>query len=513
MDSISADVVIVFVYLAAVTAMGIALGRQRQSVQDYFLGDRRIPWFAVSLSIVATETSTLTFISIPGIAYIADLSFLQLAFGYVIGRVIIALTFLPAYFQGELFTTYQLLQRRFGRRMQIFASLLFLATRTLADGVRLYATAIPLALITGWHEILCILIIAVCTILYTYFGGIKSVVWMDVIQSITYVGGALLVVLVLWRALPPDWITRIPLQKWRLFVPGFGSGFWQINYTTLSGLIGGAFLSMASHGTDQLIVQRVLSCRDLRSGQKALAVSGIIIVLQFALFLFLGVMLYAHFQGADIRPDQVLPQFVVEQLPPIISGLIVASIFAAAMSTLSSSLNSLASSTLFDLLAPDSSTRGIRFSRWATLFWGLVLVGGALFFRTGSQPLVELGLGIASFTYGGVLGVFFLSSRSGRTGEDAAICALWSALYLMIWVNGMAGWVETGLVTLAGVAGVWLLSRLQSRHLRIFVLLWFVLILCLMLWVDSPRLAWTWLVAAGSAVTVLLGRILSRCRG
>lgn len=449
----SVDLAVLVVYLGGSVGIGLWLGRVQRNATDYFLGNRELPWGMVALSVVATETSTLTVISVPGLAYAGDMTFLQLAFGYVIGRIAVAVFLLPSYFKGDTPTAYSYLGQRFGHAPQATASVLFLVTRVLADGVRLFATAIPLALITGWSYALCILVIGAITLLYTYVGGIRSVVWLDGIQLVLYLSGALialwLLVLVVggWN----DFIGALPAGKLRIFDMGLSEGIGGLfagGYRLPAALLGGAFLSMASHGTDQLLVQRLLSTRGLRQAQAALIASGFIVVLQFAFFLILGASLYVFYRGASMPSDQVFPRYIVEGLPPGLSGLLLAAIFAAAMSTLSSSLNSLASSTVFDLLRPrragiagsegaagdeedaggagaDSSDAGdLKRGRLTTLIWAAVLVGGAMLYRSTENPVVEIGLAIASVTYGGFLGTFLLGRFTARPGSRAAVCAM-----------------------------------------------------------------------------------------
>jgi SSS family transporter len=338
-------------YIAGVTAWGVWLGRGQTGARDYFLGGRDLPWGAVLFSVVATEKSTLTFLSIPGLAYATDLSFLQITLGYFLGRVVVAFLFLPAYYRGRLGTAYALLQTRFGLTTRRFASLIFMFTRALADGVRLFATAIPLALITGWSYPLSILVIGVLTLLYTYYGGIRSVVWVDALQMVVYMGGAVGALFVLLSAIPGGWggLMASAGEAGKLDMLRLG---WDISqpYTLWSGLLGGAFLSMASHGTDQLIVQRLLTCRGLRQSQWALIGSGLMVIAQFALFLVIGLGLWQFYDAREFaRTDEIFATFIIEQLPPGLTGVVIAAIFAAAMSSLSSSLNSLASATTYDL--------------------------------------------------------------------------------------------------------------------------------------------------------------------
>ncbi len=523
------DFTILFVYMVLVTILGSYLGRHQKDTRDYFLGDRNLPWGAVCFSVVATETSTLTFISIPGIAYLTNLNFLQLALGYILGRVIISFVLLPAYYRGELSTAYEFLGQRYGMNIRKFSSVVFQITRLLADGVRLFATAIPLSIITGWSFPVSIVVIGVFTIIYTYIGGIRAVVWIDVLQMAIYLGGAIIAGIYLLNLLPNGWNDVLaaarPENKFQFIYLGFEKGwkeFFTINYTLVTSIIGGAFLSMASHGTDQLIVQRLLTCNNLKSSQKALITSGIIVFFQFALFLVIGLMMYAYYHGQPIGPgssfltrsDQLFPKFIVEVLPPGLSGVIIAGVFAAAMSTLSGSLNSLASSSMLDLYKSrfgknNSPKRDLLISRLFTAIWGVIFIGGALLFTDMNNPVVELGLGIASFTYGGLLGVFFLGIFSKKTSEITALIAQWASIYFMIWVVGVTGTVQHVIIGINVLAFLWIFMKTQSRRYQIALLILIVTITTLLRSVEPIRFAWPWYVFIGSFATMFVGLILT----
>lgn len=424
------DLAVLVVYLLATTAWGAWLGRGQKGGSDYFLGSRSLPWWAVMLSVVATETSTLTFLSIPGVAYLGSLTFLQLTLGYLAGRVAVSALLLPAYYRGELSTAYELLESRFGMGARRFTSAIFMVTRLLADSVRLFATAIPLALITGWAYPTSIAVIGLLTVVYTYFGGIKAVVWVDVIQMLLYLGGAAVSLVALQMLVPGGWeaILSTASAQGKLQVLDFTLDL-TTPYTLWAGVLGGGFLSMASHGTDQLIVQRLLTCRDLRSSQKALVGSGLAVILQFVLFLLVGLGLYAFYEArAFERSDEIFALFIVEQLPAGVTGLLIAGVFAAAMSSLSSSINSLASATAYDYWAPLAGARGddariLRAGKLFTLVWAALLIVGAVVFIPLSTrtSAVEAALGIASVVYGGLLGAFALGVLTKRPGQAEAV--------------------------------------------------------------------------------------------
>lgn len=468
------DYTVLVIYLIAVAIFGLKASGKQSSAKDYFLGGDGIPWWAVLFSVVATETSTLTFISIPAVAYGGNLTFLQITIGYLIGRIIVALYFLPKYFEGEMYTAYQFLEKRFGTSMRIVTSSTFMITRLLADGVRLFATAIPLAIILRfggafleWTDLelylLSISLISVITLFYTFFGGIKAVVWMDVVQLGVYLGGAGIALFILLNQLPEGWQTVSNFaatdQKTQIIRWGFDLSFKDFiaqPYTFFTAIIGGAVFSLASHGTDQLLVQRLLASGSLKSAQKALIGSGVVVIFQFALFLIIGLTLFAFYEAQSptdlglATNDEIFAKFIVEQLPPGISGLIVAALFAAAMSSLSSSLNSLASATTFDLIKPLSKrvinqVEELKLSRYITLIWGIILTGSAIIFAVlqlsaGERPtVVELGLGIASYTYGGLLGAFGLGLLfKTPNSKDALIGFFIGLISLLFMVNGPA---------------------------------------------------------------------------
>jgi len=463
------DYVVILAYLVGVAWLGVRIAGRQSSTSDYFMGGNELPWWAVLFSVVATETSTLTFISVPAVAYGGNLTFLQITFGYIAGRILVSKLFLPAYFEGNLTTAYQFLNQRFGSSMRNAASTTFMITRLLADGVRLFATAIPLAIIlrlggafAGWNDIeiylLSIGVISLITLVYTLIGGIKAVVWMDVMQMAVYVGGAIFAVVILLLntsdGLGGAMSMAADAGKLQLFDFGFDHNFTDFiaqPYTFFTALIGGAVFSVASHGTDQLIVQRLLTTRNVKDSQRALEWSGVVVALQFGLFLFIGLLLYAFYEAQTAQQlglattDEIFAKFIVEQLPVGISGFIVASLFAAAMSSLSSSLNSLASSTTFDLYKPyfgkdNTPAEDLRISRIITVVWAFILTGSAFFFvflqlQAGERPaVVELGLGIASYTYGGLLGAFLLGRLFSKPDKTDAMAGFFAGLISLLFM-------------------------------------------------------------------------------
>ena len=438
------DLFIVIAYLVSVTLFGAHFRRGQKNLRDYFLGGRIAPWWAIACSIVATETSTLTIIGTPGIAYAGNLGFLQLVIGYLVARVILCLVLVPQYFQGEFYTAYQLLEKRFGTRMKSAAAVIFLATRALAEGVRISAIGKVVSVAFGTGETLSIAVIATLTLFYTFEGGMRAVIWTDVLQFALYITGSIAAFLFLLHKIPGGWPTvtqAAAAAGGKLTVFDFAFSLTK-SYTFWSGLLGGTFLTMASHGTDQTMVQRLLASRNERDSKTALLASGVIVFAQFALFLVLGVMLFVYAQYSALAisggdPDKIYPQFIVRSLPVGVVGIVLASIFAVAMSNASGSLNSLASSSIIDLGVRhgESGTQSLVRSRKLTLAWGIVLgILGLVHWG----PVLVAGLTIASITYGATLGVFLLGTWNRRANETGALIGFVTGLAAMIAVKFLA---------------------------------------------------------------------------
>jgi SSS family transporter len=471
------DIAVIVAYVLVTTLLGVWFTRRQRSLSTYFVGDRNVAWWLILISIVTTETSAVTFLSVPGVSFATrgDMTFLQLAFGYVVGRILIAWLLLPLYLRGELFSAYEVLRQRFGPAVQRTASALFLLTRTVADGLRLYLAGLLLHSCTRWNIELSVLAMAGVTLAYTFLGGMKAVIWTDVVQFLLKIGGGLVALAVIVTLLPDGWRTFAAVgeqaDKFRVF--NFARD-WTAPYTFWAGLIGGAFLTMASHGADQMMVQRYLCSRSLGQARAALVLSGFAVLLQFVLFLLIGVGLYALLRTGQMVPprgtrnDEVFGYFIVHKLPVGLVGLVIAAVLAAAMSTLSGSLNSSASATVTDFYRPLRPGRGeghyLRVARGLTVFWGLAQVGvGLVAVRFQQQrSVVEDVLGVAGFTTGMVLGLFVLG-RLRRPVES------WAAL--------------TGLV--AGFLTVLAVMLLPPRFGYV-----------------GP--AWPWYAPVGTSVTVLV---------
>lgn len=447
----SLDLAVILAYLAGITWFGARFRKTQATLKDYFLGGRSAPWWAIGFSIVSAETSILTVISTPGMPLMknGNFAFLQLVLGYLFARILISALFLPAYFKGELFTAYELMTRRFGSRIRKLTAGLFLVLRALAEGVRVWAMSTVISIVLGTGEELSIILIVCLTLFYTFEGGMTAVIWTDVIQMFLYVAGAILSLFVILGQIPGGWAHVAELgaayNKFQVFDFRVSTEAWffQTPFTFLAGVIGGCFLTTASHGTEQLMVQRLLSAKSEREARLALFSSWGVILFQFTLFLIIGVCLFAY-HGAPVVTeakvaDRMYPEFVWNHLPPGIAGLIIAAILAAAMSNLSAALNSLASTTVMDFWKPMTKTVRddsdyLRLARYVTLVWGVVLFGVALLARNWGSVL-QAGLSIASILYGSLLGVFLLGLLTRRTGEVAAMCGMSVGMALMLYIK------------------------------------------------------------------------------
>lgn len=463
------DLAVVLAYLLGITWFGSHFRRSQRTLSDYFLGGRRLPWWALALSVVSAETSILTIISTPGIAYVSNFAFLQLVFGYLVARVVVSFVLIPRYFAGELFTAYQFVERRFGPRVKFFTAAMFLSARALAEGVRVFAISIVVQVVFHTATLTAVTVIVLLTLFYTFEGGLTAVIWTDVVQLSICIGGTAAALFVALHAIPGGWprvqeAAMLAGDKLRIF--DFRFNLHQ-PYLFWSGLIGGTFLTSASHGTDQLIVQRLLAARNIRQSQAALLSSGVVILGQFALFLLAGTVLFEYYRlfppaGPFARPDQIFPTFVVTKLPAGLAGLVTAAIVAAGMANLSAALNSLASSSVVDFYKPllrpmADEQHSLRVARGFTLAWGAVLTGIALAMAQMHRSVLETALTIASVPYGSMLGIFLLGALVRRTTPAGAL------------IGALAG-------------------------------------LCVLLAVVfGTEIAWTWYVVVGTCVTVAVG--------
>jgi SSS family transporter len=514
------DLAIVALYLIGITLFGLRFRQQKgaskadRSLKSYFLANNTIPWWAIALSIVSAETSTLTIISIPGVAFAGDFGFLQIVLGYMLGRIVVAALFLPRYFSGNMMTAYQLIDRRFGPVLHKVTAGLFLLTRAAAEGVRVFAVSIVVGIAIGTRDVLSIAIISALTLLYTFEGGMAAVIWTDVVQMAIYIAGTFVAIWSLGRHIPGGWATIHTVAgaagKFHLFNFAFNL---TTTYTFWAGILGGTFLTMASHGTDQLMVQRMLAARSLRESRLALLSSGVVIFIQFALFLLIGVGLWVFYgpsgpwalnPGPSHSPDRIFPTFIVHELPLGIAGLLVAAILAAAMSNLSAALNSLSSTTVVDFymhLRPNANARErTLISKSSTVLWALVLfaIAVATVSVGGKGHVVEIGLSIASVAYGCLLGVFLLGTLTKFATQTGAtigmICGF--ALNLWLWQGTFPKTIWQGDIMSCPNATNVTPGVIDISHCSVPAL-------------TIPHIAFTWYVLIGALVTFAIGTLFS----
>ena len=434
--------------------------KRNKTIEDYFLGGRNIPWYVAMMSIVATETSVLTFISVPGLSYSGNWTFLQLSLGYIIGRLGVSVLLLPIYFEKGVISIYQIIGMRFNLSMQRISSLVFLATRLLADGVRFLATAVIVQILTGWSIFTSIFIIGCTTLIYSFFGGIRSILWIDFFQFILYLFGGLTAIIIGLSYVELSFFDLFSYlsnrEKLQLFE--FSGNPIGNSYHFVSALIGGIFLSLASHGIDHMMVQRVLSTKNLISAKKAMIGSGILILFQFTVFLFVGSLIFILMGDKPIEQDREFTTFIIEYVPVGLKGLLLAGAISAAMSTLSSSINSLTTSTVVDIFDKNSS---LKASKLISLLWGIVLMMFAFLFDETNSSLIEVGLRIASFTYGGLLGLFFLSKINLKINPLYPPLGLVSSMILVFFLDSW-GFAWTWFVLISSLANVLLVLCLQQ---------------------------------------------------
>jgi solute:Na+ symporter, SSS family len=485
------DGLVLVAYLVGTTGLGLYLGGKQKDAKDYFVASHAIPWWGILFSVVASETSALTFISIPGLSYLGDLGFLQVVAGYIIGRFVVSYVLLPKYFAGELVTAYALFEKRFGPETRRFTSIVFMATRAVADSVRIFATAIPVALILGntlpRDQVMpaAILVLGLLTVVYTYKGGMRAVVYTEMIQAGIYVFGGICALVLLGRSVEGGWSTIITTAgtAGKLQAINWYTGFDK-PHTMFAGLIGGAFLAMGSHGADQLIVQRLLASRGLRDAQRALIASGFVVFAQFTLFLFIGLGLFVYYGGKPFEAsDQIFPTFILERMPPGLLGLILAAIVAATMSTHSATINALAATTTHDIYLPLSGNsaedpRTLRTGKLFALAWGVLLTFGALLYPKQGAPVVVVALSIQSFTHGGLVGGFSLALLWKRATQRDALIGMSVGIGCMA-VIVFAKLLSSKFPSLAPTLG------------------------------GAATIAWPWYVLIGTGITLVVGILSS----
>lgn len=450
----SAALVLV-IYVVAITAFGTWLGKKHSGgVRGYFLGGQTVPWWAIASCIVATETSTLTFIGAPGTAYNGNFNFLQLVFGYVLGRLVVSAILLPAYFRGEIFTSYELLQQRFGGAVRATSSGIFLLSRTLGDGIRLHAAALVLSVAASINEWWCILGLGIAMILYTEEGGVVATIWTDAIQMFVYLFGAIICFVAVVKALPQGFMGAMAeaasAGKLALFNTSLDL---RQPFTLWAGVVGGVFLTIATHGTDHYLVQRLLVARSRKDAQTGLVLSGFLVFAQFVLFLTLGALLWVFYKGRTFeRADAILPTFVSTELPGVGTGLILAAIVAAALSP---SLNSMASASIRDFYLPyvnpgASEATQLRLGKRLTVFWGVLQIGVAGLARNVESAL-QAGLAALGYASGPTVGAFALGLLTTRANARGTLAGMLIGLITSLSVGQFAPQI----IGIPGVAWTW----------------------------------------------------------
>jgi solute:Na+ symporter, SSS family len=483
------DWIVIGIYFVAILWIGLRAGKGQKNARDYFLGGRDISWWAVGFSIVATETSALTFIGVPAISYMGNYQFIQLIFGYIIARILIAVYMTPLYFKGVVYSPYQMLADKYGEGARRVAGFFFLVTGTLAAGVRVYVVCIPIQLALGVNPMTAILIFVGLSLVYTYFGGLKSVIWTDTAQFILLIFGGLFTFFYLPTLIDGGWGTvfqQAALEdkfKWLDF--GLRS---TTPYTLWMGLFGVTFLVMFTHGVDQLIAQRVLACRNAEESRKALYLSAVFIFPMFLLFLGIGTLLWVYYQNrpfpiepvvdGEFKPDFIFPIFIFTVLPTWIKGLLAVGLLSAAMSSVSSALSALASVTIMDFYRPwveklkvssgngngngneqgkdggagesgsaletesdlqstaKQDVKDLAHGRLATLIWGVLLIGVSYSFKD-AKFLIATALGISGWTAGALLGGVVLAMTRKKNEHPAPlIIGMALSLAAIIWIQG-----------------------------------------------------------------------------
>jgi len=471
-------------YFVLCAFVGWWTGRGQTSAGEFFKGGGAIPTWAVCLSILASETSALTFCAVPGQAYAGNHTYFQFVVGNLAGRLLVAFLFIPAFYIAGITSVYEFLGLRFGPATRGVASTLFVVTRILASGVRLTVAAIIVQAVTGWNFNICVVAFTVVTAAYSVYGGIKSIIWTDVVQFFLFIGGALLALFLILGDVGAEGFRHAVETKGKLQIVDSSMSLAK-TYTLLTALVCGPILTFATHGTDQDLVQRMLTCKGSRQGSMSVVFSGLISIPMVLLFLFIGTCLYAFYfhhpdlkAGLPVRPERIFPHFIVSQLPIGLRGLIIAAVFAAAMSTTSSAIGALALVAVVDGLkrfrtGPEDPALDLRRSRIMTGVMGALLAAVASGFEKVSQSLLDMGLEVMTYAYGALLGVFVLGRLTTTRGSDRG----------------------NVLAMLASVIAVLAVKFGVNR--------------------DEVVIAWPWFTVIGFAVTVALGALTtpSSCRG
>ena len=447
----AADWLVIALYLAGIVGLGVWFGKDQHTTRDYFLGSRTVSWWAIGFSIVAAETSALTVIGVPGLAFGSDLGFLQMIVGYVLARIILAAVLVPHYFKGEIYSPYQLLADRFGPSARRTAGGFFLLSETLAAGVRVYVVAIPIQLMLGIPVLPAILLFVGLSLIYTYVGGVKAVIWTDAVQFVLFLAGGLYTLFYLptlmdggWQSM---WQAAGDAGKLQWFNPKFTLG---APFNIWMGLIGGTVMVMSSHGAEQLIVQRVLACKTVGDGRRALILSAALVFPLFLIFLLVGAFLWVYYQVQpmaiplpEAQPgiqanDFVYPIFMLTEVPHVLRGFLIVALLAAAMSSVSSALNALASVSTMDFLKAAlpgrSESAYLKFSKVSTLVWAALLILVAYLSRN-VVFVLDAAFSLRGLTSGALLGAVLMAVVLRHGSPRPIVIGMLTALAAMILVK------------------------------------------------------------------------------
>ncbi len=448
----AADWLVIALYLVGIIVFGVWFGKDQRNTRDYFLGSRNIPWWGIGLSIVAAETSALTIIGVPGMAYASNLGFIQMIAGYVIARIILAVVMVPHYLTGEIYSPYQLFANRLGQSGRRMAGGLFLLSETLAAGVRVYVACIPIQLLLGIPILPAILLFVALSLVYTCAGGVKAVIWTDAVQFGLFLAGGLFTLLYIPQLFDGGFkeVYTIAVRQGKLdwlnlhFSLAKPFNLWM-------GVIGGTVMVMSSHGAEQLIVQRVLACRSVADGRKALVLSAVLIFPLFLIFLLVGAMLWVYYQKfpmpiplPETRPgiqatDYVYPIFMLTAVPNVLKGFLIVAILSAAMSSVSSALTSLASVATMDfvrgiLTKARSEEFYLKFSRLSTIAWAALLILVAVLTQH-VESVLNAAFDLRGLTSGALLGGLLLAVFWKKARPGPVIAAMAGSVGGMIVIN------------------------------------------------------------------------------
>ena len=469
------DYAILVIYLLVVAALGVYVGRNQHTTKDYFLGGRKIPWWSIGISVMATQAGAITFIGTPGWGYEGGLDRITTFINVPLAMAFLIVTVVPFFYRTNVYTAYEYLEKRFDKKTRLLTGALFLISRGLATGITLFAPALVLSVITGWNVNLTIVLMAILSIAYTVFGGISAVIWTDVAQMIVLWLGALISAVAIYLQVPGGWSEILQVSSDAQLLDAFDFSFdLSVEYSIWAGIFGGFFLHAAYFGVDQSQIQRVLTSKSVKESQYSLIFTGFLLVPQMLLFLFIGVMLYAFYShtGAPQYNDinELFPRFIVNELPAGISGLIIAGVFAGAMSSLDSALNSLSAVSIQGFYKKYMKKNGseahyLKASRWATILWGIYAMVFA-FFAGNLGPLIEVINKIGSYFYGSLLGVFILAIFTRRSNGLGAFTGVLAGMASVLLVDRLAdiSYLYNNLVgAVVAVAVGYFISFLSSK--------------------------------------------------